>query len=497
MSLKKKAFSGAVSTGAGQLAKLALRLTSLAVLARFIGPDEYGLVALVVAVTSVVSVFQDAGLSMATVQAPSITPLQSSSMFWANVGLGALIFAALSGMGQFAAQWYGREELAYLFPLFGLAVFITSFRSQRIALLQRELNFRLLAAAEVGSQALAVVVAIALAVGGYGVLALVALEISQTLFNNIILFLYHSWRPQFRYSWAAIKPLLSFGVPVMLSSGVARLIANVDAIVIGTFLGSAPLGIYNRSQSILKAPMRQFNNSLGVVARSAIFRAAQQQDRFERGISSILQIISFASAVIVLVGLSLAQPIVLIFLGNDWLQCVPIFMCLVPFAFIEPSAVFLNSVLISKGEGGAILKWKLVNLSIGAAAVFAGLPWGMIGVALGSSLSSVFIRFPLLMRYASLKADVPFALLVRSLAPALLPCSLASSFAVYRYLEDPNRGVLGSLVTLSVSLGLFAASAAAFRDTRRTVRLAVGNLSAIARQRARRGREMAGAPEKV
>src|SRR5690606_16544355 len=73
MSLKAKAVSGAVSTGTGQLLKFVVRTVSLVVLARYLGPADYGLVALVTAITSVLRVFQDAGLSMATVQAPAVS----------------------------------------------------------------------------------------------------------------------------------------------------------------------------------------------------------------------------------------------------------------------------------------------------------------------------------------------------------------------------------------------------------------------------------------
>ena len=56
-----------------------------------LSPDDYGLVAMVVTVTSFLGVFSDLGLSYVTVQRPKISQDQLSALFWANVAFGVLL----------------------------------------------------------------------------------------------------------------------------------------------------------------------------------------------------------------------------------------------------------------------------------------------------------------------------------------------------------------------------------------------------------------------
>ncbi len=456
-SLKTRAVNGALSAGGGQLIRFAIKLGTLAVLARFLTPADYGLVALVTAITSVLRLFQDAGLSTATLQAREVTHLQSSSMYWLNVGLGGLLFLLTVLLGPVAAQLYNHPEMTLLFPCFGLAAFITSFRAQRVALMQRDLQFHLQVVSEIVADVLSSALGIGLAMVGAGLWCLPAIEISQRLFSNLLLFLFHDWRPAFRFSYPEIRPFLRFGSSIMGANAVARATQGFDALVVGSFLGAAPLGLYNRAQNLLHAPINQFVSPLSAVARAAIFRTASEPARFTRSVTAVLQIIALGGALIVLLSLSLAPQIVGIVLGPAWVACVPLFMALMPFAMVEPCSVFLHSVLIAKGEGSALLKWKLANAGLVLGSLLIGLPWGVLGVALSYGLGGLLLRFPLLFVYASRKTEIPFRTLIGSVAPTTGACAVAAMAAVYRNVHQPNLGPLQALGTVAIVLSLFAA----------------------------------------
>lgn len=455
MSLKAKAVSGAVSTGTGQVLKFAIRTVSLVVLARYLGPADYGVVALVTAITSVLRVFQDAGLSMATVQAPTVSQVASSSMYWLNVLLGTVVAIVICAIGPLAASFYDRSELVFLFPCFALIALVTSFRAQRVALLQRELKFRVLARAEVVSSVLGVAAGIACAVTGWGLWSLVVIEVVQATVNNALIVRAHDWKPDRVYTHAEVVPFLRFGASILASNTLTHSSRSLDAVVIGSFVGPAALGIYNRAQNLLNGPLRQFISPMAAVARAAVFRATAVQDRFTRGVTAILSLIALGSALIVLTSFALAQQIVLVLLGNDWAACIPVFMILMPFAFIEPCIVFLHSVLVSKGEASALLKWKCFSLTVVVAGLFSGIPWGLTGVASAYVLSGVLIRFPLLFWYTSRKVGIPLRHLFSPVLPVLFACVVAGSLALYRHVNIPEPTVLQSLVTLAMTLPAF------------------------------------------
>ena len=89
--LRERAVRGTLARVCAQSANLALRVGSLAVLARLLDPKDFGLVGMVAALTGILSLFRDFGLSAASVQHASVTEEQTSTLFWINVLVGALL----------------------------------------------------------------------------------------------------------------------------------------------------------------------------------------------------------------------------------------------------------------------------------------------------------------------------------------------------------------------------------------------------------------------
>src|SRR5262245_61466125 len=96
--LKERTIRGGVAKLCAQAVNFVVRLGSLMIIARLLEPQDFGLVGMVTAFTGVLNLFKDFGLSSAAVQRRSITPAQSSTLFWLNIAVGFLLagVAALS-----------------------------------------------------------------------------------------------------------------------------------------------------------------------------------------------------------------------------------------------------------------------------------------------------------------------------------------------------------------------------------------------------------------
>src|SRR5579864_2487797 len=106
--LKSRTVSSGIVTGVGQIAQLGLNLGSIVVLARLLTPQDFGLVAMVTTITGFLRIFNDAGLSTATVQREGITHAQVSNLFWTNVALGTGTTLLLAVSAPIVA-WFYRE----------------------------------------------------------------------------------------------------------------------------------------------------------------------------------------------------------------------------------------------------------------------------------------------------------------------------------------------------------------------------------------------------
>lgn len=471
MSLKQQAVRGSFSMLSGQLLKFALNLGSITVLARLLSPDDYGLVAIALSTTVILETFREAGLSTATLQRPTLSQIELSSMHWVNVGLGFAVFLFVLGLAPVMRSIYDREQLLYILPCFGAVGLVASFGVQRAALLQRNLEFRKLAIADVSSQAAGLVAGIAAALQGAGYWALVISQGTTAIGYNLALAVASDWRADLVVDREKIRPLLSFGASIMASRVLNRMARGLDALVIGYFLNTAAVGIYNRAQSILNRPLDQLASPVLKVALSVMYRLSDDARRFSDGVMAMLGLISLGSSILVLFFLNFAGPIVLVMLGDNWSASVPIFIALTPFAFVEPSACFLSDVLVAKGDSRALLKWTVVSVVIIGLGLLVGLQWGLVGVATSFGLFGLFVRMPLFMLYTCRTTGLSFPTMARFILPSLAAGAAGAVLPIYHQVSGQELSLPESCIQASVSFIAFAAVYLSFRQGRKMVEL--------------------------
>src|SRR5215831_13146227 len=109
--LKQKTIRGGLARLCAQIADFLLRLGSLMVLARLLDPEDFGLVGMVTAFTGILNMFRDFGLSAATVQCASVTEEQTSTLFWINILVGAILTTIVLSLAPAVAAFYQEPRL--------------------------------------------------------------------------------------------------------------------------------------------------------------------------------------------------------------------------------------------------------------------------------------------------------------------------------------------------------------------------------------------------
>jgi hypothetical protein len=104
--LKRKSVVGGVAAVSAQGAKFALQTATMMVLARLLSPEDFGLQGMVVVVTGFLGFFRDAGLGSATVQRLEVTREQTSTLFWINVAVGAILATLCAALAPLVAAFY-------------------------------------------------------------------------------------------------------------------------------------------------------------------------------------------------------------------------------------------------------------------------------------------------------------------------------------------------------------------------------------------------------
>ena len=109
--LKERTIRGGAARMGAQAANFVLRLCSLMVLARLLGPKDFGLVGMVTAFTGVLNLFRDFGLSSAAIQRETVSEEQKSTLFWVNILVGGLLGMVTAAMAPVIAAFYHEPRL--------------------------------------------------------------------------------------------------------------------------------------------------------------------------------------------------------------------------------------------------------------------------------------------------------------------------------------------------------------------------------------------------
>ena len=214
-----------------------LRTGSMIVLSRLLLPRDFGLVAMATAVTGFLSLFRDFGLSSASVQRTGVTDDQVSTLFWINLLVGATLAASCVAIAPGLARFYGEPRLLQITLALGVGFLLNGSAVQHRALLQRRMQFGVLALIDTLSLILAIVLAVSMAIVGFGYWAVVAMAVSPYLGGAVGVWIAAKWIPGLPRRNSGVAPLLKFGGTLSLNSLVVNLAYNTDKILLGRFWG--------------------------------------------------------------------------------------------------------------------------------------------------------------------------------------------------------------------------------------------------------------------
>ena len=373
-----------------------LRIGSVMVLARLLEPRDFGLIGMVTAFTGVLSLFRDFGLSAATVQHADVTHQETSTLFWINVLVGAMLAVIAAASAPLVASFYGEPRLFWITCAVAPAFLLNGAAVQHSALLQREMRFGALALIDVGALACGTLLAIGVALAGYGYWALVAMTVCQPLLGGLGLWFASGWIPGRPRAGARVRSMMRFGGAVTLNSLVIYIAFNLDRVLLGRFWGTEAIGLYGRANQLVRIPTDSLNSTIGEVAFSALSRLQDDRARlrryFLRGYSAVL---ALTIPITVACGLY-SDDMIYVLLGAKWMAAANIFRLLAPtilvFAIANPLGWLMNSLgLVARG-----LKIALFLAPVMIVSYVLGLPHGPAGVATAYSLAMTLWVFPVI-----------------------------------------------------------------------------------------------------
>ena len=369
-------------------------IAATAVLARLLSPADFGLIAMVLAVTGFVTRFRDLGLAMPTVQRAEITHEQVSTLFWVNVAFGLAIMLLTAAAAPLVAWFYDEPRLTTVTIVLAVAFLFGGLTVQHQALVRRQMRFARLAAIQVLAAVVTPAVGIGLALLGAGYWALVAMELVLVATVAVGVWVVCRWRPGRPVRGAGIRGMLAFGGHLTGANILDYVARNIDKVLLGWRWGAAPLGLYSKAYQLLLLPVRQINQPISTVAVPALSRLQNEPERYRAYYRQGIQLIAVLGMPLVFFTFVAADEIILTILGSQWAAAAVLFRLLAPAALLNSLNVATSWVYLSLGQVARQFRWTLLSSAAAVVAFLVGLRWGAEGVAVAYSVSFCALRIP-------------------------------------------------------------------------------------------------------
>jgi len=394
--LKEKTIRGGLARFTAQAADFSLRLVSLMVLARLLDPKDFGLVGMVTALTGVLMLFRDFGLSAAAIQHANVTEDQLSNLFWVNIVVGILLGLLLAAGAPVVAAFYHEPRLKAVSLALSLSFLFNAVGIQHGAMLSRQMRFTALAIVNTISLVSSIALAIGAALAGYGYWALVIMAVTGPFIASVGFWIAAAWVPGLPRRRTGIRPMMRFGGTMTLNGLVIYIASNLEKVLLGRYLGADALGLYGRAFQLVNIPTANLNGAAGEVAFAALSRIQDDGDRLRRYFLRGYSLVLAMTVPLTLLCAIFSADVIQVFLGPKWSAAAPIFRFLAPTILVFAVANPLSWMLTSLGRIKRLLKMGLVIAPIMIVSYFFGLPYGPKGVAFAYSTVMVLWLFPLI-----------------------------------------------------------------------------------------------------
>ena len=366
---------------------------STIILARLLVPEDFGLVAIAGSVAAIVGAISELSLSQALIQHDDPQEDHFHTAFTMNALRAVLLALVLAALGWPASVAYGDDRLIALMSAFALANLIGGLVNPRLALFERRLEFHQWVILSGGEKLAGFVVAASIAFAFQSYWALVASVVASQVARVVASYLLMSYRP--RLTLLHYKELLSFSIWLTLGQMVQSLNWRADPLLIAAFLPTRAVGHYSMGHRVATLAVGEVLQPISQVLFPAFSRLKNEPERLKEAYLRAQGLLCMIAMPIGFGVAATADPLVALFLGNNWTGAGPVIQFLAVAAAIQ-RAQQLQPIAMATGSTKMLFYRDLRALFIRVPLTIGGLIFGpelgvgaLPGALIGHTISSV------------------------------------------------------------------------------------------------------------
>lgn len=345
MTVREQILTGLKWTAGGRLGAQVITWAITLIVMRLLTPEDYGLLAMANVFFAFMLMLSEAGLGPALIQKKNLDNTSLRSVFAIIIFTNASMLLLLNLSAPIIATFFNENRLIPILHVLSLQFLLNIFSTLPSSQLYRQLKFKSLSLINFSTTIIGSVLTLLMAYAQLGVWALVLGNLLASMLNVIAI---NIIAPSFlfpRFSLSGMRNLLSFGGNVTLSRLLWFFYAQADTAIVGKFLGKEILGFYSIAMQLASLPVQRVSAIINQVAFPVFSRIQDNQEQFCSFILKAARVLSLIAFPILWGIASIANEIILLFLGEKWqsailpLQLLALMMPLRVLVHFLPSAV--------------------------------------------------------------------------------------------------------------------------------------------------------------
>ncbi|MBQ9530229.1 MAG: lipopolysaccharide biosynthesis protein, partial [Bacteroidales bacterium] len=361
-------FWGAMNNGLQQLIGAVLGVVLLSCLT----PGDYGIVGKLAIFTAIAVTMQEGGFKAALINRGEIRHEDHNSVFWFTIAVSACLYLILFFLAGPIARFYHQPELVKVARVLFLSFFFVSCSISSDAYLLRKLMIRQRAAMDISGAVVAGIVAVIMAVKGFGYWALVAHSVVQSAVTSLLKVAFTPWKPSLKISFKPVREMLSFGLRLVGASFVTQIQTNIFSVILGRayrIYSDDDVGYYTQGSKWASMASQVFTGMTTSVGQPVMATAKSDAIRRRAIFRKLTRFVAFA-AFPAMLGLGLIAPEFFGIINTKFLPAIPILRLYCLYFMATLIQTLFNQAAMAAGRSDRYLAFTLINAAMQIATAF-------------------------------------------------------------------------------------------------------------------------------
>jgi O-antigen/teichoic acid export membrane protein len=350
---------------------------------RILLPADYGLVAMILIFMAIGQTLVDSGFGSSLIWKKEPSETDYSTVFYFNISISFFLYLFFFLIAPVISRFYNEPQLTDLIRVLCLNFIILSFSLIQQVILQKKVDFKLLAFINVAGSLIAGIIALYMAIKGFGAWAIVIQILTKSFFTSILLWIFNQWRPLFTFNLASLKELFGYGSKLTAASLIYTVFQYFYFNVIGKLFPVASLGFYTRAVQLQEFPVKTIGSIFNRVAFPIFSTIQNDNKRLKNAVRKTLKTMVFFTFPILFGLIAVSDQLIEVVLTEKWLPASAYFKLLCLMGLFYTFQVINGEVLKTKGRSDWVLKLEMITKTILVINIFITYRWGITAIIWG------------------------------------------------------------------------------------------------------------------